>query len=139
MYTSAKFHGEKHVSDTGKNKDKHKSKGYNKDYIKKKYLKKKKAEEQAFLSSLSDIELLDDEQASSSDEDEVEKKKIEDKFNGLCFFTSPEHGGFCTMAIEDEEHGGTGDAQEDSTSTEVPSSIESLSTELESMGDALVC
>jgi hypothetical protein len=76
--------------DSGKRKDKreytsgkHKSKGgFDKEALKKKYFKKAKAQERAFLASLSDLDnnVNNDRSSSSSSDDESERKR-EDKFD----------------------------------------------------------
>jgi hypothetical protein len=143
-YDSGKHTGDKDYSnkhDSGKRKDKReytsdkherKAQKYGKEYIKCKFLKKMKAKEQAFLASLSDVEISNTKDSSSSDEES--EKKIEEKLNGLCFFAGAKHGGFCTMALESEAQAGEA---EDST-PEVPPTIDSLSAELDSMNDALI-
>ena len=100
-------HGHKY--DSGKRKEKyvpakHKRKGgFDKEYIKKKYLEKAQAEQRAFFATLSDVDGSDDDSACSSDDESEKKKRIEDKLNGLCFFADDE--GFCTMALGDEVDG----------------------------------
>jgi hypothetical protein len=82
--------------------DKHKSNGgFDKEALKKMYLKKAKAQECTFLASLSDLNnnTNDDHSSSSSSDDESERKH-EDKLTELCFITSSTHGGFYTMAVD---------------------------------------
>ena len=98
--------------------------GFDKEALKKAYLKKLKAQERAFLASLSDLNDSGDERFASSDNDP--KQRIEDKLNGVCFFADSSHGGFCTMALEEEV------VEKNSTpvhnyTTEVLPSIDSLS------------
>jgi hypothetical protein len=91
--------------DSSKRKDereytsKYKSKGgFDKEALKKKYFKKSKAQERAFLVSLSDLDNdTDDGRSSSSSDDESEKRR-EDKLIRLCFVTKSIHKGYCTMA-----------------------------------------
>jgi hypothetical protein len=145
-YTSGKTYGDRNAHDSGRCKEKHadkhgdkhkdKLKKYGKEYIKKKFLKKMKAKEQAFIASLSDIELSDDDSSSSSDDES--EKRIEERFNGLCFFTDSSHGGFCTMAFEDGDITGDGKPQDEDSTPEVLPTIESLSSELDSMNEALL-
>jgi hypothetical protein len=96
----------KHSSDkydSNKRKDKceytskHKSKGrFDKEALKKKYFKKAKAQERAFLASLSDLDNdTNDDRSSSSSDDESERKR-KDKMIRLCFVAGPTHVGFCT-------------------------------------------
>ena len=104
----------KHFSnkyDASKRKDKceytsskRKSKGgLDKEALKKKYLKMVKAQERAFLASLNDLNNdSGDGHSSSSLSDDESKKKMEEKMSGLYFFADSTHGGFWTMAIDDE-------------------------------------
>jgi len=87
---------------------KHKNKGMlDKEVIKKKYLKKAKAQEGAFLASLSDLDIdSGDDHASSSSSNEDPERKVEEKLDRLCFFVDSTHGGFCTMALGDEVESG---------------------------------
>ena len=100
-------HGHKY--DSGKRKEKyvpakHKRKGgFDKEYIKTKYLEKAQAEQRAFFAMLSDVDNSDDDSASSSDDESEKRKRIEDKPNDLCFFTDDE--GFYTMALGKEVNG----------------------------------
>jgi hypothetical protein len=100
----------KHSSDkydSSKRKDKrkytskHKLKGgFDKEALKK-YFKKAKAQERAFLTSLSDLNNdTDDDRSSSSSDDESEKRR-EDKLTELCFVTKSIHGDYCTMAVDE--------------------------------------
>src|SRR5579859_5947014 len=144
--TSGRTYGDRNAHSSGRRKDKHtdehgdkhkeKLKRYGKEYIKKKFLKKMKAKEQAFIASLSDIELSDDNSAPSSDDESEEK--IEEKLNGLCFFTNSVHGGFCTMALEDSDIAGVGKPLDEDSTPEVSPTIESLSSELDSLNEALL-
>jgi hypothetical protein len=103
FYTN-KYDSSKHKDrrEYSSGKPEHKAKKFDKEYIKRKYIKKKKAEKHAFLASLSDLEDSDAKASSSDDEAET---KIEEKLNGLCFFADAKHGGFCTMALGDEASG----------------------------------
>jgi hypothetical protein len=102
----------KHSSDkydSSKRKDKreytskHKSKGgFNKEALKKKYFKKAKAQERAFLASLSDLDNdTDDDRSSSPSSDDESEKRCEDKLIGLCFVAKSIYGGYCTMAVDE--------------------------------------
>jgi hypothetical protein len=80
--------------DSSKRKDKreytskHKSKGgFDKEALKKKYFKKAKAQERAFLASFSDLDndTDDDRSSSSPSSDDESEKRREDKLIGLCF------------------------------------------------------
>jgi hypothetical protein len=86
--------------DSSKRKDKHeytskhKSKGgFDKEELKKKYFKKAKAQERAFLASLSDLDNDTDWSSSSPLSDDESEKRCEDKFTGLCFVAKSIHGG----------------------------------------------
>ncbi|XP_021320538.1 uncharacterized protein LOC110436975 [Sorghum bicolor] len=104
----------KHSSDkydSGKRKDKrdytskkYKSKkGFDKEALKKMYRKKAKAQERAFLASLSDLDNdSGDDRSSSPSSDNESERKMEEKLTGLCFVADSTHGGFCTMAIDEE-------------------------------------
>ncbi|XP_021305524.1 uncharacterized protein LOC110431140 [Sorghum bicolor] len=104
----------KHSSDkydSGKRKDKHdytskkykSKKGFDKEALKKMYRKKAKAQERAFLASLSDLDNdSGDDRSSSPSSDDESERKMEEKLTGLCFVADSTHGGFCTMAIDEE-------------------------------------
>ena len=55
---------------------------------------------------------------------------MEERLNGLCFFTDSFHGGFCTMALGDEETGKDETISDDDT-PEVLSSTDKLATEVD--------
>jgi hypothetical protein len=75
---------------------KHKSRGRKlcKEACKTQFRKTAKAQEHAFLDSLSDLK-----KDSTSSDDESEHK-IKDKLNGLCFHTNTAKKGFCVMALD---------------------------------------
>ena len=132
--------------DSGKRKDKrdytsgkHKAKGgFDKEAIKKAYRRKAKAQERAFLASLSDLDDdSDDDHSSSPSTDDESEKKREDKLNGLCFVAGANRGGFCTMAVD----GGAKlkkDVDVDDDENEVPPTLDSLMLELDTMNDTLM-
>jgi len=97
----------KHKDKREHTSNKHKSKGK----LDRETLKKAKIRARAFLASLSDIDVDSDDYESSLSDDESEKKIME-QLNGLCFVADSTHGGFCTMALGDEEIG-KGKASED--------------------------
>jgi hypothetical protein len=137
---SGKYNSDKHSYDkynSGKHKDNHEAKyrksGFNKEYIKKKYIKLKKVDKHAFLASISDHDDLDDNYVSSSD-DESEKKRL----NGLFFFANAKHGGFCTMALDDDGRHGEDEVCGDNSSSEVSPTLDSVTTELDTLNDMLV-
>jgi hypothetical protein len=77
--------------------------GFNKEAIKKKFLKKVKAKERAFLTSVSDLDNdTDDDRSSFSPlrDDEFEKRR-EDKLTGHCFIAKSIHGGYYTVAMDE--------------------------------------
>jgi len=118
--------------------DKHKSKeGFDKEALKKRFLKKAKAQQRAFLASLSDLDNSGDERASlSSSNDELERK-VEERLNGLCFFTDSSHGGLCTIALGHEETGKNEVISDDDTPKVLPSTNK-LTTEVDALSDALL-
>ena len=75
-YDSSK-HKDKREYSSGKRDSKHKK--IDKEYIKRKYLKQKKAKKHTFLASLSDLDDSNDDSASSSDDES--KKKSKEKLN----------------------------------------------------------
>jgi hypothetical protein len=118
---------------------KHKPKGgFNEESFKKKYLKKVKAQECAFLTSLSDLDnnLNDDRSSSPSSDDESERRR-EDKLTGLCFIADSIHGGFCTMAMDDAVKPSKHVVLSDDNTTNVKPTIDALVAELDIMVDTL--
>jgi len=109
----------------------HKSKGK----LDKEALKKVKIRARAFLASLSDIDADSDDHESSSSNDESEKK-ITEQLNGPCFVTDCTHGGFCTMALGNEEIG-KGKASDDECASQVSLSFDELSNEVDKLNAAL--
>jgi hypothetical protein len=82
---------DKYDSNKRKYTSKHKSKGgFDKEALKK-YFKKAKAQERAFLASLSDLDndTNDDRSSSSPSSDDESKKRREDKFTGFASSPSP--------------------------------------------------
>jgi hypothetical protein len=138
-----KHSSDKYDSNKRKNKheytSKHKSKeGFNKEVLKKKYFKKAKVQERAFLASLSNLDNdTDDDRSSSSSNDESERKR-KDKLTGLCFVADSTHGGFCTMAVDAEMKANKDMVPIDDDTTEVTPSIDNLVAELDIMTDTLV-
>jgi hypothetical protein len=133
--------------DSGKRKDKreytsdmHKSKGgFDKEVLKKKYLKKAKAQERAFLTSLSDLDNdIDDDHSSSLSSDDESERKRKDKLTGICFVAGSTHGGFCTMAVDTEVKASKDVVPIDDDTTEVTPFINSLVAELDIMNNALM-
>ena len=118
--------------------DKHKSKeGFDKEALKKRFLKKAKAQQRAFLASLSDLDNSGDERASLSSSDDEHKRKVEERLNGLCFFTNSSHGGFCTMALGDEKTSKDEAIGDDDTPKVLPSA-DKLAAEVDALSDALL-
>jgi hypothetical protein len=128
--------------DSGKRKDKceytfgkHKSKGgFDKKVLKKKYLKKSKAQERAFHASLSDLDNdTDDDRSSSSSSDDEFERKHKDKLIELCFIVGSTHGGFCTMAVDVKVKASKDVVPIDSNTTEVTPTVNNLVAELDTM------
>ena len=84
------------------------------------YLKKAKAQEHAFLASLSDLDndSNDDRISSPMRDDEFERKR-EDKLTEICFIVGTTHGGFCTMAIDAEVKASKDEVPVDNNTSEV--------------------
>ena len=130
--------------DSSKRKDKreytskHKSKeGFDKEALKKRFLKKAKAQQHAFLVSLSDLDDSGDKRASLSSSDDEHERKVEERLDGLYFFTDSTHGGFCTMALGDEETS-KDEAIGDDDTPEVLSSADKLAAEVDALSDAML-
>jgi hypothetical protein len=133
--------------DSNKRKDKreytskHKLKGeFDKEALKKKYFKKAKAQERAFLASLSNLDNdTNDDRSSSPSSDDESEKRCEDKLTGLCFIAKSIHGGYCTMAM-DEGVKPNKDVlpDDDDDSIEVKPSVDALIAELDIMTDTLM-
>jgi hypothetical protein len=145
-YTSNKHSSDKY--DSGKYKDKleytsskHKQKGgFDKEAIKKKFLKKVKAKERAFLASLSDLDNdTDDDQSSFSplSDDESEKRR-EDKLTRHCFIAKSIHRGYCTVAMDEGVKPNKDMLPSDDDTTEVKPTIDALIAELDIMIDTLM-
>jgi hypothetical protein len=140
----------KHSSDkydSSKRKDKHeytskhKSKGgFDKETLKKKYFKKAKAQERAFLASLIDLDNNtnnDRSSSSSSSDDESEKRRV-DKLTKLCFIAKSIHGGYCTMAMDEGVKPNKDVLPGDDDSNEVKPTVDALIAELDIMTDTLM-
>jgi hypothetical protein len=120
---------------------KHKSKGgFDKEALKKKYFKKAKVQECAFLASLSDLDNDTDNDGSSyspSSDDESEKRR-EDKLTGLCFVTKSIHGGYCAMVVDEGVKPNKDVLPGDDDATEVKPTVNALIAELDIMTDTLM-
>jgi hypothetical protein len=91
------------------NSSKRKSKGgFDKEAIKKDFLKKAKAHNCSFLDCLSDLEKDSTNSDSSTSNDNESKRKIKDKLSGLCFHADTTKQGLCTTALGDEVEAGKG-------------------------------
>ena len=102
------------------------------------YLKKAKAQEHAFLASLSDLDNdTDDDRSSSSSSNNESERKRENKLTRLCFITGSTHGGVCTMAVDDEVKANKDVVPVDDDTTEVTPSVDALVAKLETMNDNL--
>jgi hypothetical protein len=115
----------KHNADKRKDKyeytsGSHKSKeGFDKEAIKKKFLKKAKAHKRAFLNCLNDLENDSTDSDSSTSSDNESKRKIKDKLSGLCFHANTTKQGFYTMSLGDEVVSGDVEARGDNSEFEV--------------------
>jgi hypothetical protein len=121
----------KHKDKCNYSSNKHKSKGK----MDKETLKKAKIRACTFLASLSDIEADSKDHESCSSDDESEKKIME-QLNRLCFVAESTHGGFCTMALGDEEIG-KDKAPDDECASQVSLSFNELSDEIDKLNAAL--
>jgi hypothetical protein len=133
--------------DSSKRKDKreytskHKSKGgFDKEALKKKYFKKPKAQERAFLTSFSDLDndTYDDRSSFSPSSDNESEKRHEDKLTGLCFIAKSIHGGYCTMAMDERVKPNKDVLLGDDDAAEVKTSVDALIAELDIMTDTLM-
>ena len=87
--------------------------------------------------SLSDLDDSGDERASLSSSDDKLERKVEERLNGLCFFTNTSHGGLCTMALGDGETG-KDEAISDDDTPKVLSFADKLAPEVDALRDALL-
>ena len=102
------------------------------------YLKKAKAQERAFLTSLSDLDNdFDDDRTSSTLSDDESERKHEDKLTRLCFIAGSTHGGFCAMVVDDEVKANKHVVPIDDDTTKVTPFVDALVAELEPMSDTL--
>jgi hypothetical protein len=130
-----------HHSDRRKGKreytsGKHKSKGgFDKQALEKKYLQKAKIKEHTFLASLSDLNHDSDDAASSSSDEETDRK-VEDKLNGLCFITDTV-GSLCTMDIGDDAVSSDCQDIDDISASKVSHYANDLAAEVEELMTAL--
>jgi uncharacterized protein YnzC (UPF0291/DUF896 family) len=112
--------------------------GFDKEALRKKYLKKAKAQQRTFLASLSDLDNNSDDNHSSSLSSYNESElKHEDKPTRLCFVTGSTHKGFYTMAIDDEVKASKDEVLVNDDTSEVTASINDLAAELETMNNTL--
>jgi hypothetical protein len=126
---------DKHEYTSGK----HKSKGgFDKEALKKIYLKKAKAQEHTFLASLSDLDNDSDSNYTSSPSSNNESERIhEDKLTELYFITGSTQGGFCTMEVDDEVKAIKDKVPVGDYTSKVTPSIDDLVAKLETMNDTL--
>jgi hypothetical protein len=133
--------------DSNKRKDKreytskHKSKGgFYKEALKKKYFKKAKAQERAFLTSLSDLDNdTDDDRSSSPSSDDESEKRRENKLTGLYFIAKSIHGGYCTMVVDEGVKPNKDVLPGEDDSTKVKPFVDALIVELDTLTDTLMC
>jgi hypothetical protein len=129
-----KHSSDKHDSSKREYTSNHKSKGgFDKEALKKKYFKKAKAQERAFLASLSNLDNNTDDDHSSSLSDDESEKRREDKLTGLCFVANPIHGGYCTMAMDEGVKPNKDVLPGDDDSTEVKPTVNALIAEFDTM------
>jgi hypothetical protein len=138
MHSSDKYDSSKR-KDKREYTSKHKSKGgFDKEALKKKYFKKAKAQECAFLTSLSDLDNGTDDDCSSSSSDDESEKRREDKLTGLCFIAKSIHRAYCTMAMDEGVKPNKDVLLGDDDSTEVKPTIDALIAKLDIMTDTLM-
>jgi hypothetical protein len=126
---------DKHEYTSGK----HKSKGgFDKETIKKKFLKKVKDHKHAFLDCLSDLEKDSTNNDSSTSSNNESKHKIKDTLSGLCFHADTTKQGFYTMALGDEAVSGDGEARGDDSKSKVCLSVDELLAENKKLSGALI-
>ena len=137
-YPSNKYVSSKHKEKQEHSLDKHKSKGgFDKEALKKRFLKKARAQQRAFLVSLSDLDDSGEDRASLSSSDDEHERKMEERLNGLCFFTDSSHGGFCTMALGDEKTSKDEAIGDDDTPKVLPSA-DKLAAEVDALNNAVL-
>jgi hypothetical protein len=102
--------------------------GFVKEAIKDKYLQKAKIKVCAFITSLSDLDHNSDDEASSSSDEETDRR-VEDKLNRLCFIAYTT-GGLCTMALGNEAVGGNDQDIGNCSASEVSHSTDDLIAEI---------
>jgi hypothetical protein len=107
--------------------------------VPKKYFKKAKTQELAFLTSLYDLNNdTDDDRSSSPSSDDESEKRREDKLIGLYFVAKSIHGGYCTMAVDEGVKPNKDVLLDNDDTTEVKLTINALIAELDVMTDALM-
>jgi hypothetical protein len=109
--------------------------------VKQKHLKKAKAQEHDFLTSLSDLDIdFGDNHNSSSSSSKYDKpeKNVTEKLNGLCFFADTTEGGHYTMALGDEAVSGNSEAHDDDSKSEVSLFTDELVVEVDSLNTMLL-
>jgi hypothetical protein len=139
-HSSDKYDSSKRKDKRDYTSKKYKSKkGFDKEALKKMYRKKAKAQERAFLASLSDLDNdSGDDRSSSPSSDDESERKMEEKLTGLCFVADSTHRGFCTMAIDEEVKASKDEVSFDDDTSEVSPSVDDLVAELDSMNITLI-
>jgi hypothetical protein len=118
--------------------NKHKSKGgFDKETIKKEFIKKVKAHKRAFFDCLSDREKDSTDSDSSTSSDNESKRKIKDKLSGLCFHADTTKQGLYTTALGDEVETGKDEASGDDDTSQVSLFANELTVEVETLSAAL--
>jgi hypothetical protein len=111
-HSSDKYDSSKRKDKRGHTSDKHKSKGgFDKEVIKKEFLKKAKAHKRAFLDCLSDLEKDPTNSDPSTSSDNESKRKIKDKLSGFCFHADTTKQGLCTTALGHEVEASKGEVE----------------------------
>jgi hypothetical protein len=97
-----------------------------------------KAQEHAFLASLSDLDNDNDDDRSSPSSDDESEKRHEDKLTGLCFIAKSIHGGYYIMAMDEWVKPNKDVLLGDDDATEVKPTIDALIAKLDIMTDTLM-
>jgi len=102
------------------------------------FCKSAKAQERAFLDSLSDLEKDSMDSDSSTSSDDESKRKINDNMNGLCFHVDTTEGGLCTMALDNEVVSGDSKAHNNDSRSEVSLCADELTAKVNSLNATLL-
>ena len=102
------------------------------------FYKSAKAQEHAFLNSLSDLKKDSMDSGSSTSSDDESKRKINDKMNGLYFHADTAEGGLCTMAVGNEVVSGDSKAHNNDSRSEVSLCADELTAKVDSLNATLL-